>query len=106
MPAALPKPLIAVWLLLFAAWSTYATFLNDGYWSVFPPFETLAETQVFSDLGTALTLFLLWALADLGRQGRSRWWALALALGIAASGSIAALSYLLLRRSEPVAPES
>jgi hypothetical protein len=94
------KPLVALVLVAFGAFNTYVA-LHEGYWSVFPPFRSLAQTQMFVDLAIALGLFDLWLIGDWKRSGRPMWVLVVFLLLPILVGSIGPLVYLLLRDDSP-----
>jgi hypothetical protein len=94
------RALIAAYLVGFVSLSLYLI-RDSGYWSVFPPFASGSELQMFCDLGTALTLFNIWALFDVRSRGKPLWHAGLVLVGICAAGSICPLIYLILRGQAP-----
>jgi hypothetical protein len=85
----------AVTLLVFSAFSLWMTW-DAGFWSVFPPFDSLPTTQIFGDLVVSANLVLFLLARDAREQGRSLWPIAVTAVGVALLGSIALLLYMAL----------
>lgn len=84
-------------LLFHGALSAYAI-ATKGYLGAFPPFESLWNYQIFSDLVVAIGLlwYCLWREAR--QKGRPLWKVYLCGLGILLSGSLAPLLYLLIEK--------
>lgn len=93
------KKILWPYFLGFVAFSTYSVW-TEGFDSPFPPFEDLYVWQIFMDLFTAITLVSVWVYFDMRERGRPLWHFLIYWAGVAASGSIAPMAYLLLFRTE------
>lgn len=91
--------LCALVLLAFGAFNLHV--LRElGYWAFFPPFEALISTQLFTDLGVAISVAFWLLVRDAREQRRAMWPLVLLAIGIIALGSQAVLLYLIL---DPIA---
>ena len=101
-PVIVPKPIALALLIGHTVLSAWAL-RDDGYFSVFPPFASGSEYQMFSDIAVACALALVWIAHDLRARGRSPWEVLAWGVGMIALGSFSPLIYWLLRPSR-VAP--
>ena len=88
----LPRPLVLLILLPFAAYSTYAI-AQVGYLAIFTSHFHTAGFQVLADLVIACLLAMVWMWRDAAASGRNVWPFLLLTLG---AGSIGPLLYLLL----------
>ena len=91
------KTLLAIVFLAFGAFNIHAARV-EGFWSVFPPFDRLFQTQMFLDLGVALGLVMAWIFFDLKKQGRPLYLFFVLLSATALFGSMAPLLYLLCRK--------
>lgn len=87
-------PLLVLVLVAFGALSAVAV-LDVGYLGILMPhFESAGGLQVLVDLVIALTLVMIWMVADARRHGRVVWpWLVATLL----FGSFGPLGYLLVR---------
>jgi hypothetical protein len=94
------KAVVAAILVGHGAYSSYAVW-QEGYFSVFPPFPSLAQTQMFLDIAVACTLALVWIAGDLRARGKSAWGVVPWLIGVALLGSISPLIYLLARPGAP-----
>ncbi len=90
-----------VLLLVLIAHTAFTVYVcrESGYLSLFPPFNELATYQIFVDLCIASSLVLLFLYLDAKRTGQPLWPVLWCAIGVALSGSIAPLTYLLMYRA-------
>jgi len=96
--------LLALYLTAFIAFSAFCL-LEDGLLSAFPPFAAWHTYQIFFDLGTAIGLVSIWVYFDMERLGLPRGYFGVYLVGVALSGSISPLVYLLWRgRSSPPEP--
>jgi hypothetical protein len=93
------KPLIAIVLVVFGAFNCYVA-AKEGYWSVFPPFDSLSKTQMFVDLAVSLGLFNVWMYFDWRRTQRPMYQLIPFLLAPVFVGSIGPLLYLLFRESK------
>jgi hypothetical protein len=84
-------------LILHTLFTIYVC-LESGYLSLFPPFHELATYQIFIDLCLASSLVLLLLYLDARRTQRPLGPLLLCGIGVALSGSIAPLLYLLIYR--------
>jgi drug/metabolite transporter (DMT)-like permease len=92
------RPLIAIVLILFAAYTAWAVG-QTGLVGFFEAHANPAGMQVLIDLCIALVLVLSWMVKDARRNGRRFWPWLLLTLAL---GSMGPLSYLLLgQRAQP-----
>ncbi len=91
----------AVLLLTLLVHTTFTLYVcrESGYLSLFPPFNELATYQIFVDLCIASSLVLLLLYLNAKRTGQPLWPLLLCAIGVALSGSIAPLTYLLIYRA-------
>ncbi len=98
------RPLVAVCFVVFAGWNAYVV-SKEGFASVFPPFASLAQLQMFTDLGVALAIvqgFVFW---EAKTNNRPPWVPFAVLLGSVLLGSMSPLLYLLLLGGRPHRPE-
>jgi hypothetical protein len=97
----MPRLLLIITLILFAA-LTVAGLWQEGLAGIVAPhFQSLAGGQVFADLVIALGLVIVWIWHDARARGRNPWpWIMA----TLALGSFGPLVYLLTR--QPAAPAS
>lgn len=95
MSAARLRPVVALIFISFAVWNAYVTW-KEGFLSVFPPFASLAQMQMFTDLGIALALIQVFVFWEAEREGRPRWMPFVVMLGSALFGSMSPLLYVLL----------
>lgn len=92
------KLLIALVLVAFGAFNVFVA-SREGYGSVFPPFDSWAQTQMFVDLAIALALFDIWMVVDWRRSGRPWYQLVPFLIAPALIGSIGPLLYLLVRNA-------
>ena len=85
----LPRPLVLLILLPFAAYSTYAI-AQVGYLAIFTSHFHTAGFQVLADLVIACLLAMVWMWRDAAASGRNVWPFLLLTLG---AGSIGPLQH-------------
>ena len=88
---------------ILAAFATHAvvtavTLWREGLLAPFPPFRDWTAAQLFSDLLCVSLVVLLFVAVELRRQRRPLWPVAILGVGIALSGSLAVLLFLLLDR--------
>lgn len=88
----LPRPLVLLILLPFAAYTTWAV-AKVGYVGIFTSHFHTAGFQVLADLVIACLLAMVWMWRDAAAKGRTVWPYLLLTL---TAGSIGPLLYLLL----------
>lgn len=72
------------------------TTVEDGYFSVFPPFEHLWATQMFSDLAIALGMLWLLLFQEAKRKKRRLGGVFLCGIGMVLLGSLSPLVYLIL----------
>lgn len=91
------RTFLLIILIAFLAFTTVALWQHGllGFFALL--FQNLATIQVFIDLGIALSLFLVWLWHDARKAGRSPWPWMVLIL---CSGSIGALIYLIMYKTE------
>lgn len=90
------KLLLAITLVVFGAFNGYMLH-QEGYWSVFPPFDSLSKTQMFVDLAVSLVLFDIWMYLDWRRSKRPMYQLIPFLIAPAFIGSMGPLIYLLVR---------
>jgi hypothetical protein len=88
----------------FAGWNAYVAW-KEGFLSVFPPFTSLAQLQMFTDLGVALALVQVAVFWEAEHRGRPRWLPFLNVIGTALFGSMSPLLYLLLVVLRPTPSE-
>jgi hypothetical protein len=95
---------IALWcyFVAFVVFSSYVLSV-DGLFSAFPPFENLHTLQIFFDLGASIGLVSIWVYFDMKNRGRPVSHFGIYLLGVAATGSISPMLYLLVFRGGSVA---
>lgn len=87
----LPRPLLLLVLVPFAAYSLYAV-MQVGYFGIFTSHFHVAGMQVLVDLVIACLLLLVWMVRDARARGRTVWPFVVLTF---ATGSFGPLLYLL-----------
>ncbi|MBU43809.1 MAG: DUF2834 domain-containing protein [Spirochaetaceae bacterium] len=92
------RKVILILVLLAFLILTGLALWQHGLIGIFEPvFQSFGAAQIFWDLVIALSLFLVWMWKDARRAGRNPWpWL----LGTLATGSIAALLYLIVYDEE------
>ena len=89
--------LILCILVIHTVFSLYVSFTH-GYWSAFPPFESLPTTQIFFDLVISLGIVFLLLFVEAKRRNRPLTRLIVCGVGAIFLGSIAPLIYLLIEK--------
>ncbi len=87
---------LGLYLAAFIAFTAFCV-LEDGLLCAFPPFAAWHTYQIFVDLGTSIGLVSIWIYFDMVRQGLARGYFGVYLVGVALTGSISPLIYLLWR---------
>lgn len=87
-----------IFLLLIHTLISFFVFKQVGVLSVFPPFDELHTTQIFSDLVVSASLVLTLIYVQLKKKNKSLKPFYACAGGVILTGSFALLIYLLIEK--------